>query len=96
MRLARGQLPHEQLITLRTAHDVRRLRTCPGCGGIGHSDAMVFAWPHGKDADAYYHGRCFVAEFGFDALAGMPEENKKLSLGDLGVDLMRRLVAHAH
>jgi hypothetical protein len=57
---------------------------------------MVFSWPYRKKGtgwnESYYHGRCFVAEFGFKALADMPEQFDKLSLGDLGVDLARRIV----
>lgn len=96
-KLAKGQVPHHELITLRTAHDIRRLRTCPHCDGIGHADSMAFSWPYRKDGttwdESYYHGRCFVAEFGFDALLDLPEGSGvgNLTLGDLGVDLMKRL-----
>lgn len=47
---------------------------------------------HGKVS---VHGRCYVAEFGRQSLFDLPpSETDKLSLGDLGVDLMRALLKH--
>jgi hypothetical protein len=87
--LEKGQVPHEQLLRIRTAHDVRRLEGCAHCNGIGHRDSMVLGFPYAND---YFHGRCFVAAHGIDALLDMPEQAAKLSLGDLGFALMTKLL----
>ena len=88
-KLKKGQVPFDELIPpLRTAHDVRRLRACQKCGQMGHSGQMV-CYPYDNKC---FHGRCFVEQHGFDALAAMPEEARKLTLGDLGVDLTSRLI----
>lgn len=87
--LSKGQVPFEDLLTIRTAHDVRRLRACARCGEIGDSDLMAFGYPYDND---YFHGRCFVAEHGFEALLQLPGVARKLTLGDLGLDLMRQLI----
>ena len=69
------------------AHDVRKLRVCK-CGGLLSADMSV-------DLDGeWFHGRCFVKLFGFSALTALPREKQdRLTLGDLGPDLMARLLA---
>lgn len=90
-KLEKGQVPFDQLVTVRTAHDVRKLRACAHCEQMGSTDRMVFGFPHGK-TDEYYHGRCFVTAHGLAALCEMPEQVDKLSLGDLGQSLTERII----
>lgn len=68
------------------AHDVRKLGACK-CGGVLSKDMAV-------DLDGeWYHGRCFVAIFGEGGLHALPKSKQdRLTLGDLGVEVMRRLV----
>lgn len=87
MTLARGQVPHEEMISLRRAHDVRRLRTCGHCGMIGDSAHMI-PWM----ARDWFHGRCYADKFGVDALLELhPDLTEGLQIGDLGVALMKQL-----
>lgn len=87
-KLHRGQVPFSDLITVKTAHDVRRLCACQHCGEIGDNAEMVFAWPY---ETAYFHGRCFAKAHGVDALIDLKPAG--LTLGDLGLDLMRAVLA---
>jgi len=74
---------------MNTCHDIRKWTACSVCGAIGHRDNMVQSSP-----DVFWHGRCFVKRFGIERLLEMPrKETTKLSLGDLGLDLMRALVS---
>jgi len=71
-----------------SAHDVRHLKLCPHCRDIGDDRLMVKR--DGKD----WHGRCFSAAFGLDALLGLSDEQKRrLTLGDIGPDAMAKLLA---
>ena len=86
-KLKYGQVPLDELPRVKKAHDVRTLRPCTGCNGIGNSDAMV---EHGA---SWFHGRCFVVAVGETALFALPKaQTDRLTLGDLGVDLMKRLI----
>lgn len=86
-QLERGQDPLNDLVRVEKAHDVRTLRPCPVCGGLGNSYHMV-------DLDnEWFHGRCFVARFGGSALKALPiSKQDRLTLGDLGVRLMKALL----
>jgi len=68
------------------AHDVRRLVPCK-CGGLAMKDMAI-------DLDGeWFHGRCFVALFGFKSLLALPKAKQdRLTLGDIGGQFMRRLV----
>ncbi len=91
-QLEKGQVPFDQLVTVRTAHDVRKLRACAHCEQIGSTDRMVFSHPYGQ-TNEYYHGRCFVEAHGFEALLDLgPPQIDKLSLGDLGQSLTERII----
>ena len=69
------------------SHDVRHLKICPACHSIGHAREMVC---YGLD---HYHGRCFEADFGLDALLALPAAQRaKLTLGDVGNETMAILV----
>lgn len=87
-RLRKGQHRHETMLHLRTAHDVRKLRTCAYCGKLGSSDAMLDTSPQ-----YWWHGRCFKKKFGLERLLEEGDERlSRLTLGDLGVELMRQIV----
>lgn len=83
--LARYDDPY---IELNRAHDVRRLTIC-ACKGVGDRRRMIF------DPEGWFHGRCFIARFGLDALLKLPEETqRRLTLGDIGGPAMRALLDH--
>lgn len=84
-----GQLPLENLVRVQKAHDVRTLRGCTVCSNLGNSDRMIDV------DDEWYHGRCFVMRFGCKALLALPKaKTDRLTLGDLGVRLMKALLNH--
>lgn len=88
-RLARGQEPLDTLARARTAHEVRTLRPCAVCQNIGNTHSMI------DSNKEWFHGRCFVARFGGKALGALPESKTgRLTLGDLGVALMKALCNH--
>ena len=74
-------------VEIAKAHDVRRLRACHYCGGLGRDDCMV------ERNDALYHGRCFINRFGLEAFLALPtEQTHRVTLDDIGVDAMRALL----
>ncbi len=81
------KLPRFDYATIERAHDVRKLGVCK-CGGILSKDMAV-------DLDGeWFHGRCFVAEFGIKSLLALPRSKQdRLTLGDIGVEPMQRLIA---
>ncbi len=90
-RLARGQTAFPPP-PLRTCHDIRKWCYCVVCSNIGSTEDMVKP----RKDDDWYHGRCFAKKFGVDALLALPmAQTEKLTLGDLGVDLMSQLVNRA-
>lgn len=69
---------------MTTCHDVRRLAVCKACSGLGDRDSLP----------AGYHGSCYIAARGLEAFLALPTaELDKATLGDIGVDVMRRLLA---
>jgi len=69
------------------AHDVRHLKLCPSCSSIGDEREMAF------DGSDFYHGRCFEADFGLDALIALPRKQRDhLTLGDVGNETMTILI----
>ena len=88
-RLRKGQHKFEDMPpTLRTAHDVRKLRSCAYCGRLGSSETML-----DTSAKQWWHGRCFVKKFGVELLMVQDVDAiSRLTLGDLGVDLMKRIM----
>lgn len=86
-RLPRGQLPIEELAQVENVKDVRSLRFCPVCGAPGNTYTMV-------DLDGlWFHGRCFAERYGEGWLFALPKlKTDRLTLGDLGTHLMRRLI----
>lgn len=80
-----------------TAHDVRKLRLCAICDGVGHLDRMLSLDAiHGSDTSArghLYHGECAVRMLRRAEVLSLPlAEKQKLTLADTGLDLMRELV----
>lgn len=74
-----------------TAHDVRKLRLCAICNGVGHLDRLLTlpGWPTGN----LYHGECAVRMLDRAEVLALPEsELRKLTLADTGMDLMREMV----
>lgn len=86
-RLEKGQVKFgDGDLPLRTCHDIRRWTGCARCGVLGSKDSMI------QTSNQFWHGRCFVKQFGMERLREMPAtETNKLTLGDLGVRLMRAL-----
>ncbi len=70
------------------AHDVRHLRVCKGCGGLGDRRRMLDLHEAGP-----HHDFCAVERFGADAMLELPaSERRKISIGAAGTHLMRRLL----
>lgn len=89
-----GQCDFLELVSIEKAHDVRTLRGCAHCGGLGHAYQMIEGTPFADTKGTpWFHGRCFAAKFGDDAILKLGKRDRdKLTLGDLGVRLMRSLV----
>lgn len=94
-KLEKGQVLFDQLITIKTAHDVRRLAICSHCRNMGSQLSMIDTpAPIGDGRLEFWHGRCFAKHIGMTRLLELPpEKTARLALGDLGVDLMKRLLA---
>jgi len=71
----------------RTAHDVRRLRVCQGCHGLGSTGQMI------QLADDHWHTRCFRVRQGFKAVLALPlAQRDKFRMCDLTLREMQRLI----
>jgi hypothetical protein len=98
MKLAQGQIPVDELARVRKAHDVRTLRVCGGCGGMGNSHSMIFRKVPLDNAptvlrEEWLHGRCFVSRYGRAKLTQLPkEQTDRLTIGDIGVRTMKYLI----
>jgi hypothetical protein len=88
-RLEKGQVRFEDMpLPLRTCHDIRKWRGCVLCKKLGDKNQMLQS-----SKETFWHGRCFAKQFGTDRLLELPREQlEKLSLGDLGLRLMRAVV----
>lgn len=81
--------------TVERVHDVRTLRACYWCDGLGNADSMiegVEATDKG-DKPIFWHGRCFIfvnGEAMFFKLAR--KQTDKLPLSDIGVRVMKKLL----
>lgn len=68
-------------------HDVRSLVLCKGCGQPGDKRNMI------PTDLAWWHGSCYVMEFGEDRFMKLPASHiGGLTLDDIGIDLMRRAI----
>ena len=75
------------LPAIERAHDVRRLRVCMLCDGLGHADYML------ANSEGHIHGSCFIERNGEKCLLDFPErETDKLCMADIGTDAMRFLL----
>lgn len=87
MEHIQGQLPLDQLIELRKAHDIRLLKICNRCAYLGMSTRMI------KSERVYFHGRCYADEYGIAELLALPTiETDKLCIGDIGIQLMSKIL----
>jgi hypothetical protein len=70
-----------------SAHDVRRLRVCPVCRGIGADRDMV------RVGQAHLHGACAGRAMSPEELLQLPAcERGKLRVDDVGADTLQRLL----
>lgn len=87
--LESGQCPLDDLIHIPRSHDVRTLRGCAHCGGLGHAHKMIEGSALETKSEPWYHGRCFAAKYGDEQLVRLGRSYlEKLCIGDLGVRLM--------
>jgi hypothetical protein len=77
---------------IERSHDVRTLRSCHACKGIGNVGDMVER-TLSSGYTACYHGRCYIKRFGEKRFFALPRtETDKMRLDDIGVKRMKRLV----
>jgi len=70
------------------AHDIYETKICGRCNYPALRDAMV------ETVEGHYHGRCFIRSYGLDALLALPaEELNKLTISDVGVPVIRQIMA---
>lgn len=68
-------------------HDVRHLVACKGCHHLGDKRHMI------PTDMAWFHGRCYVTEFGEDRFVTLPASHTgSLTLDDIGMGLMLKLL----
>jgi hypothetical protein len=87
-RIAGVTRKFEPSVTLRTAHDVRKLRGCQHCQQIGDVRFMLTI------AGKLVHGGCALELVGVDGLLALPiKDQDRLTLGEIGSKAMRAIVA---
>jgi hypothetical protein len=97
MRLERGQCDLNDLVSIERSHDVRTLRGCAHCGGLGHANRMLEGEPRETQSTPWYHGRCFALKFGEKSLLDMGRiQLERLCIGDLGTRLMMKIIDRLH
>jgi len=70
------------------AQDVRYLRICKRCKGLGDGRRMLSILAHGQ-----YHDHCVVEMLSHKTILRLlMEERAKITIGAAGVDLMRKLL----
>ncbi len=70
------------------ACDPREPKICCDCNQSGTGGSMI------ETSDAHYHGRCFIRSFGVEQLLAMPgAELRKLTIGDVGITVIRQIMA---
>ena len=77
---------------IETAHDVRNLVQCSRCRKLGDKREMLGPFRRG----GIYHGRCYIAIHGVvtTLLTVSAAGIGRLTLDDVGVDVMRILVRY--
>jgi hypothetical protein len=79
--------------TIERAHDVRKLRECNYCRGIGCADEMIIGEDKENGCFWNWHGRCFIEQFGLPKFLALPTvQSGKCRLDDIGIDHMRALM----
>ncbi len=79
--------PHVVPIDLRTCHDVRHLRPCAVCAGLGDRRHMV------RLGKLCYHGKCYAEARGLPELLKLPADTLgTLYLEDVGPKIMRAIL----
>lgn len=81
--------------TIEKAHDVRTLRVCGHCGGLGNRDSMMVVRLPGKLSrpKVHTHARCYIKKNGFQAFLKLPKkEQDKVPMSDMGVRRMKALM----
>lgn len=90
-----SRAPIFDVTQLRSVRDVRRLRTCRHCNGMGFCDEMVVipnVFRVGK-AGEFYHTSCFLSAFRFLRVKQLPvDQRAKFRMSDLTVRQMRTLL----
>lgn len=70
-----------------TAHDVRQMRPCVHCKGIGNRHSMI------EVEDGHIHGGCYRDRHGLPALLALPWDDVKfLTMEDIGPEIMEKMV----
>jgi hypothetical protein len=71
-----------------TAHDVRHITPCDGCGGIGDDRDMIQA-----ALRSWVHVECAFSHLGTENILALPaKERVKLRLCDVPRDVMQKLL----
>jgi hypothetical protein len=77
--------------TIQKAHDVRSLRPCLLCDGLGHTHNMIESECDGELS--WMHGRCYIEANGLASFLLLPrEQHDKLCMDDIGVEVMKKLL----
>ncbi len=77
---------------LRKAHDVRHLCVCKGCGELGDDRKLLRLDSYYHIEGYYLHGDCAFRVLGARILDLPTSERNKFTLGEVGVEMMRRLM----
>lgn len=70
------------------AHDVRHLGNCMYCQRFGDKRSSLI-----KYNGSWSHGSCLFSRIGRKVLDLPLDERTKLSVSDVGIDIMRELIA---
>lgn len=88
-------LPRYDDVQLRTAHDVRFLKVCASCKGLGDRRHMLSNLEAYGLEDGHHHTRCVAQRLGKGVLLLAREQRNHFRLCDLDPELMRRLLDKA-
>ena len=78
-------------MSLDNCHDVRYLLICYHCRELLDTRHSIMRIDHGNRR--YWHGRCFLSKFGARKFFALPDVDlNTLTLGDIGVEVMKKLV----
>lgn len=79
-------------VRIEKAHDVRSLRLCEYCQGLGHNHSMICTM-RGRTAP-HWHGRCYIKEFGMAPFLALPHaQTDKMTLGDIEGEAIHALLS---